>query len=196
MPSRRPATPRTLRSGSIVHLRSPERADAAAFVAAALASRRLHGRWVRAPESEALFLAYAARFGVAPRPAPEVRDVGLLVCRNDDGALAGAFNFGDITRGALQSAYLGYFALVPHAGCGCMAEGLRLALDVAFRTLELHRVEVNVQPENARSLAFAERAGFRREGYSPRYLKIQGRWRDHVRCALLVDDWRARQRAR
>ena len=76
------------------------------------------------------------------------------------------------------------------------AEGVQLALDVAFRTLELHRVEVNVQPENVRSLAFAERAGFRREGYSPRYLKIQGRWRDHVRCALLVEDWRARQRAR
>ncbi len=196
MPSRRPATPRAPHRGPLVHLKSPERHDAAAFVAAALASRRLHGRWVRAPETEALFEAYVARFGVAPRPIPAVRDVGLLVCRNEDGALAGAFNFGDIARGALQSAYLGYFAFAPHAGCGYMAEGLELALDLAFRTLELHRVEVNVQPENLRSLAFAERAGFRREGFSPRYLKIQGRWRDHVRCALLVEDWRTRRRLR
>ena len=77
-----------------------------------------------------------------------------------------------------------------------MAEGIELALRHAFSGLGLHRVEVNVQPANLRSLALAERAGFVREGYSPRYLRIAGRWRYHVRHALLVEDWRARRKAR
>ena len=66
----------------------------------------------------------------------------------------------------------------------------------AFRTLSLHRVEANVQPTNARSMALVLRAGFSREGYSRRYVKICGRWRDHIRFALLAEDWRARGAAR
>ncbi len=63
---------------------------------------------------------------------------------------------------------------------------------IAFRVLKLHRVEANIQPANLRSLALARDAGFVREGYSRRYVRIAGRWRDHVRLALLVEDWRAR----
>jgi [ribosomal protein S5]-alanine N-acetyltransferase len=92
-------------------------------------------------------------------------------------------------RGLFQSAYLGYYAFAPLAGGGYMSEGLALALDVAFRKLKLHRVEVNVQPTNRRSLALVARAGFTREGFSRRYVKIGGRWRDHVRFAMLAEDW-------
>ena len=75
-----------------------------------------------------------------------------------------------------------------------MREGIGLALDAAFRELKLHRVEVNVQPTNARSIALVEHLGFAREGYSRRYVKIAGRWRDHVRYAMLAEDWRVRRR--
>ena len=74
-----------------------------------------------------------------------------------------------------------------------MSEGLALMLVVAFRKLKLHRVEANVQPVNARSIALLRGAGFTREGYSRRYVKIAGRWRDHERWAMLAEDWRARR---
>jgi ribosomal-protein-alanine N-acetyltransferase len=177
---------------SPVYLRAPRRADAATFLAAVGASARLHGRWVLPPSTPALYQAYVARYaGAASRDPARATHAGFFVCRIDDDAIAGVFNFSEIVRGALQSAYLGYYALAPHAGQGYMRAGFALVLEAAFRRLRLHRVEANVQPGNAASLRLVEQAGFTREGYSRRYVKIGGRWRDHVRYALLAEDWRA-----
>ena len=59
----------------------------------------------------------------------------------------------------------------------------------AFKAMKLHRVEANIQPRNVRSRALVKKLGFHREGVSPRYLKINGRWRDHERWAILAEDW-------
>jgi ribosomal-protein-alanine N-acetyltransferase len=166
--------------------------DAAAFVAAVGACRRLHRAWVAAPDTPPAFRRYLARFGGSIAGSAHV---GYLAVRRDDDALAGVFNFSEIVRGAFESAYLGYYALAPHAGRGYMTEALALALDRAFGELALHRVEVNIQPRNRRSLDLVERAGFEREGYSRRYVRIAGRWRDHVRFAMLAEDWPRRRRA-
>jgi ribosomal-protein-alanine N-acetyltransferase len=115
----------------------------------------------------------------------------LLVCRRSDGAIAGVVSVNEIVRGAFQSAYLGYYAFAPLAGRGLMTEGLALVLRHAFRQLGLHRVEANIQPGNRASRVLVRRLGFRREGFSPRYLKIYGRWRDHERWALLREAWSA-----
>jgi len=180
------------RRGSRVYLRPPQRRDAATFLAAARASRRLHGAWVRPPRNAARFAEYVARFGQrAQRDPGAATHAGLVVRRAEDDAIVGVFNFSESVRSAFHRAYLGYYAFAPYAGDGYMSVGLALALGFAFRTLKLHRVEVNVQPANTRSLALVRRAGFVREGYSRRYVKIAGRWRDHVRLALLVEDWRA-----
>ena len=72
-----------------------------------------------------------------------------------------------------------------------MTEAIHLILKYAFIQLKLHRLEANVQPDNVASVALIKRAGFIREGYSRRYLKICGRWRDHERWAILAEDWKA-----
>jgi ribosomal-protein-alanine N-acetyltransferase len=183
MPTRpRPATI----TGPRVYLRPPRIDDIGAFLAAVRASRTLHGPWTKPPNTKARYEAWVARF--APR-GDSPTHAGYLLLRNGDHAVLGVFNFSEIVRGAFMSAYLGYMGFLPHAGQGYMTEGMALALDVAFRKLKLHRVEVNIQPTNARSLALAQRIGFTREGFSRRYVKIAGRWRDHVRYAILAEDW-------
>ncbi len=175
-------------TGPLVYLRPPSFADVSTFVAAARASRRLHGTWTSAPDTRRRFSAYVERF--SPHKAGAM-NVGFLVLRREDRALVGVINVSEIVRGAFHSAFAGYYAFAPLAGQGLMTEGMALALDVAFLRLKLHRVEINVQPANKRSIALAGRLGFTREGYSRRYLKIAGRWRDHVRYAMLAEDWRS-----
>ena len=187
-----PATRKLLARGAHVYLRQPVGSDAGAFVNAAESSRKLHGQWVQAPSTPSRFASYVRQFSVgAPADALRATHFGLLVCRREDDLLMGVFNFSEIVRGALRSAYLGYYGFAQHAGRGYMSDGLALALRVGFRSLRLHRIEANVQPANVRSIALIRRGGFTREGYSRRYVKIAGRWRDHERWAILVEDWRA-----
>ena len=109
------------------------------------------------------------------------------------GRLAGVINVNDIVRYAQQSGRLGYYAFTPFAGSGLMVEGLTRVVAFAFRELQLHRLEANVQRRNKRSIALLEGLGFRREGTARGYLKIGNRWHDHERWALLKEDWRARR---
>ena len=150
------------------------------------ASRAFHRPWATAPTDDEAFDAYLADQRRADFEA-------MLVCRREDRAILGFFNLSHITRGSLQSAYLGYAVASKFAGQGYMREGLDLVVREAFATLRLHRIEANIQPGNQASIALARGAGFVREGFSPRYLKIGGRWRDHERWAILAEDWREQQ---
>jgi ribosomal-protein-alanine N-acetyltransferase len=171
------------RSLARVYVRPPRQGDEYEFVALMRESRAFHRPWASAPTDAARFAAYLEDSG---RPDFEA----FLVCRIEDDQLVGFFNISQIARGSLQSAYLGYAAAQRFARQGYMREGLELVLREAFLELRLHRLEANIQPGNAASIALARGAGFQREGFSPRYLKIGGRWRDHERWALLADDWR------
>jgi ribosomal-protein-alanine N-acetyltransferase len=165
-----------------VLLARPLPADQEDFLALTRAGQAFHRPWTHpavGPAGYAELLERDAREDVEAR----------LVRRTGDGTLVGVLVLSQIFRRSFQNAYLGYFGSAEHAGRGYMSEGLALLLDEAFGPLRLHRVEVNIQPDNAASLALVERAGFRREGFSPRYLKIGGRWCDHERWALLADEW-------
>lgn len=183
----KPRAPHALKTGPRVILRRPWEGDEEAFLAAARRSRTLHRGLAQPPTSRVAFARWLAR----QAPAQQLH----LICRKDDGALCGVMNVTEIVRGPLRGANLGYYAFAPLAGQGYMREGLELVLAQAFGPLDLHRLEANVQPDNRASLALVLRAGFRVEGFSPRFLKIGGRWRDHVRTAITVEDWRAWRRA-
>jgi len=168
-----------------VYLRAPERSDRAEFISLMRASRAFHRPWASAPTDDEAFDAY-----LVDSRRPDFQ--AMLVCRREDRAILGFFNLSHITRGSLQSAYLGYAVGGTFARQGYMREGIELVLRDAFLSLRLHRIEANIQPGNQASIALARGAGFSREGFSPRYLKIGGRWRDHERWAILAEDWRVR----
>lgn len=113
--------------------------------------------------------------------------------------LAGTIRLSAIVRGAFQNAMLGYALAEKHNGQGWMTEAVRLALGIAFGPLQLHRVQANAMPRNKASLRILDKNGFRREGYAPRYLNINGVWEDHICCAVTLEDYElsftAQQRA-
>lgn len=171
-----------------VRLRRPTVDDERVFLAAVRRSRDLHGHWATPPDTHSTFVRYVER-----RDRDD--NVLFLAERREDEALVGVVNLSQIYYGPFRNAYVGYFGFAPHTGRGYMTEAVDLGLRYAFRELGLHRVEANIQPDNDDSKALVSRLGFRHEGYSPRYLKIAGRWRDHERFALLADEWRPRVRA-
>lgn len=173
-----------LQVGERVFLRSPQAADYEEFRAVMLASRRLHRGFASPPLEPAQFATLLER-------CRQNNFESFFVCLNDDGALVGVFNLSEIVRGIFQSAYMGYYIGQAYAGRGLMTEAMQLVLHHTFDELKLHRIEANIQPHNIPSLALVRRAGFVREGFSRRYLKIDGRWRDHERWAILAEDWRA-----
>lgn len=156
-------------------------ADGAEFTARARESRELHRPWLFPPADGPTYRTYAEALVGDPAKA------GFLVCARDSGAIGGFININNIVHGAFRCGALGYGAFAHAAGRGLMSEGLGLVLSYAFTELALHRLEANIQPGNAGSLALVRRAGFRREGFSPDFLFIDGAWRDHERWAITAD---------
>ena len=170
-----------------VHIAGLSPADEAEFLAAATASRTLHGRWVSPPSS-----ADAFREKVRRMQGPV--SYAFVARRADTGALVGYIEVTQIVLGSFCSGYMGYYAFAGHERQGLMAEALQQVIRHMFRRIGLHRLEANIQPANRASIGLVRACGFRREGFSPRYLKIAGRWRDHERWALLADE-RPRRRS-
>jgi [ribosomal protein S5]-alanine N-acetyltransferase len=159
----------------------PSPADAAEFIAAALASAPMQQPWVSAPDTPERFAAFLTR-------AAREDQASYLLRHRECGGLVGYVNINNIVRGALRSGYLGYAAFASHARRGLMTAGLSAVISDAFTGLGLHRLEANIRPDNARSLGLVRRLGFSREGFSPRFLMVDGDWHDHERWAILADD--------
>jgi ribosomal-protein-alanine N-acetyltransferase len=166
-----------------VALRTPTLADQDEFIARMRASRALHRPWIAMPETPERYVQYMAR-------VEDPRAALYLACRVEDGAIVGFLNISEIVRGALKGGFLGYGGVAGFAGHGYMTEAMQLVLREAFTRLGLHRLEANIQPGNGPSIALAKRCGFELEGFSPRYLKIGGRWRDHERWAIREETWK------
>lgn len=174
---------RAIEVGRRVFIRAPTVRNRDELLALWRSSRRFLRPWVDTPRGAGAVARYLRR-------VRRQTERGFLVCRRGDQAIVGVVNVSQIFLGNSRSAYLGFYAGAAHAGQGFMGEGLRLVLRHAFRRLRLHRLEANIQPRNVASKRLVRRCGFRREGFSPRYLRVFGRWRDHERWAVTAEDVR------
>jgi ribosomal-protein-alanine N-acetyltransferase len=174
-------------AGKNVYLRKPVGGDMKEFLALNRASTELHRGLVSPPTESPQFTAFLERCRRADTAC-------FFICRVEDRRIAGSINLSQIFLGGFRNAYLGYFIGAPYAARGYMTEAIRLMLRRAFTNLKLHRLEANIQPGNVASTALVKGAGFVREGYSRRYLKVCGRWRDHERWAILAEDWKTNSR--
>jgi [ribosomal protein S5]-alanine N-acetyltransferase len=104
--------------------------------------------------------------------------------------LVGRIALTSVTRGPFQSAQLGYWMDSGHVRRGLMSEAVDATLGFAFDRLGLHRLQAAVMPTNHASRAILQKRGFREEGYAERYLRIAGKWEDHVLYGLTLEEWR------
>jgi ribosomal-protein-alanine N-acetyltransferase len=170
-----------LREGSRVKIRRPTSADQDEFISLMRQSQDLHAPWCFPPVTAEMFANYL-------KGRDQENQDGFLVCHAETHAIIGVINLNEIVRGCFQSAYLGYYIGAPFVGQGYMQEALTLVIQYAFTELHLHRLEANIQPENQASIALVRRCGFHREGFSLRYLNVNGEWKDHERWAILADE--------
>jgi ribosomal-protein-alanine N-acetyltransferase len=105
-----------------------------------------------------------------------------------DRQFAGQLTLGNVVRGSLRSAWVGYWVESGAAGGGVATGAVALAVDHAFGSVGLHRIEATVRPENAASLRVLAKLGFRDEGLLQRYLEVDGAWRDHRLLAVTRDE--------
>lgn len=109
----------------------------------------------------------------------------LWLLKKDGGKLIGSVAFNNIVRGAFLSCFVGYRLDEGEINRGYMTEALRKGIEIMFREFGLHRMEANIMPGNRRSLRVVEKLGFCNEGLARRYLKINGKWEDHIHMVLL-----------
>ncbi len=105
-----------------------------------------------------------------------------------DGMFVGQLTVGNIVRGALRSAWIGYWVAEDRSGQGVATAALALGLDHCFGPVGLHRVEATVRPENLASQAVLRHCGFREEGLLRRYLDVDGAWRDHLLVGITAEE--------
>lgn len=181
------AWPVTLRHGR-VSLRPLELADARAWRDA----RVRNATWLRpwdatmppgASGRPASFRAMVRRLTRQARAGE-----GMPFALEVDGEFAGQVTVSNIVRGSAQFASIGYWIDQRHAGHGHMPLAVAMAIDHCFVLAGLHRIEVAIRPENTNSLRVVEKLGIRECGYAPRYLHIDGAWRDHRLYAITAEE--------
>ncbi len=188
-----PGWPAVLTDGPVL-LRPYKRSDARAWSEVRIANRAWLAPWESAPPGPWAEMnstrAYGYVFRDMKRAARRGDSMPFAVCLLEGGRerLVGHVNLGNIVRRAFASAYAGYWVDHRVAGRGVIPTALALAVDHAFGPGGLHRIEVNIRPENGPSRRVVEKLGFREEAYHQRYMHIDGAWRDHLGYAMTSEE--------
>jgi ribosomal-protein-alanine N-acetyltransferase len=167
--------------GGRVRQRPPRMGDYGAWSALRRASRGFLQPWEPTWAADDLSRsAFRRRLSIYSRDLDLGQGYAFFVFRKSDEALVGGVNLRDVRRGVAQSGALGYWVGEPHARKGYTLDAVRTVSEFAFQRLGLHRLEAACVPENEASHRLLLRAGFEAEGRARAYLKIDGRWRDHL----------------
>ncbi len=170
-----------LRMGQRTYITAPTGRQAAEYREFLNRNMAYHKPWVHHSTDPDYFDQYLRRIkrGVTQ---------GCFVLEVKSDRLLGVININNILLGPIRSASLGYYGDRNYAGTGHMTEAMGLVLKYAVEDLGLHRLEANIQPGNIPSIRLVQKLGFTKEGFSPKYLQIAGKWRDHERWAILDED--------
>lgn len=178
----------TLVRGDGIYLRPPEMRDYDAWTDIRAKSRAFLTPWEPTwPSDDLTYTSFRRRVRRNRQEVANDEAYPFLVFRDDD-VLAGGLTLGQVKRGVVQAATLGYWIGAPHARQGLMSAAVRAVSAYAFGTLRLHRIEASCLPHNDASIRLLERTGFTREGYARAYLRINGIWQDHLLYGLLESD--------
>ncbi len=180
-----PELPPVLRNSKVM-LRAPDMGDYEPWAALRLASRDFLTPWE--PLWPSNDLSRTAFRGRVKRYWSDIENdlaYPFFIFTGDGRTILGGITLSNVRRGVAQMATLGYWIGAPFARQGYMTRALRLTLPFAFEHLQLHRVEAACLPDNHASITLLMRNGFAREGLARRYLKINGRWQDHLLFAHL-----------
>ena len=173
-------------NGPRILVRPPEMDDFEQWSALRLESRKFLEPWEPTwNEEEFNRGAFRRRLGIYHDWVARDHGYAFFIFERTNNQLVGAISLSHVRRGAEQSATLGYWIGMKFAMQGYMTEALNLIMNYAFETLTLHRVEAACLPRNTASKKLLESSGFNQEGYAPSYIKIAGRWEDHLLFARL-----------
>jgi ribosomal-protein-alanine N-acetyltransferase len=174
--------------GEGVYLRAPELRDYQEWADLREVSRAhlipWEPTWAQDETSRGSFRYKLRRYS---EDARDDRAHALFVFREEDDALLGGVTLSNIRRGVAQMASLGYWAGEVYSGKGYTTAAVRAVVRYAFEDLDLHRVEAACQPDNMASRRVLEKAGFTQEGFAKAYLKINGKWRDHLLFGIVSE---------
>jgi ribosomal-protein-alanine N-acetyltransferase len=173
-----------------IYIRPLTLEDAPALLAVRLANRSFLEPF-EPPRSDEFFTLKAQteqiKVGEAQWRADQGYPFGVFEAATDE--LVGRVALSNVVRGAWRNATLGYFITQDRAGRGFATEAVRRAVGFGFSDAQLHRVQAGVMPRNKASVRVLLNNGFRHEGFSPRYLNINGVWEDHDLYAITAEEW-------
>lgn len=172
----------TIAVGSKVHLQLPASIHKNIFCEFVQRNKEFHEPWVYISDNPKYFDQYIRRMKMG-------KMLGFFIYANESKKIVGVVNLNNIRLDPFGSGSLGYYAEEKECGNGYMKEAIWLVLRHAFLKIGLNRVEANIQPENLSSIALVKSAGFTKEGFSKKYLKIGKEYRDHERWAYLAEDF-------
>lgn len=177
--------------GDRVYLRAPLPSDWSEWARLRAASREFLTPWEPTwVEDELTRNAYRRRLRRYARDTRDGVGYAFFVFRRDDDRLLGGITLSNVRRGVTQSCSMGYWMGQQYAGQGLMQDGVLTSLKFVFDELGLHRLEAACLPHNEASTTVLLKSGFQKEGFARKYLRINGKWSDHVLFAMLQSDRR------